>query len=158
MTAPDHTPAPFKNHLHQRGHPYMHSGCPDLVSRRLRHNTPCPLSLRRSPIENGLRRRDRSLVDAASGHQGPDDPRQFVRQCHAHQHAWLARQQPTEPSALLCHGWKSYARIWVTRFDQAARFLASMTPSVNLTPSITIGNWLAPFRRRHPFAAACTSL
>ena len=23
MTAPDHTPAPFKNHLHQRGHPYM---------------------------------------------------------------------------------------------------------------------------------------
>lgn len=24
MTAPDHTLAPFKNHLHQRGHPYMH--------------------------------------------------------------------------------------------------------------------------------------
>ena len=26
MTAPDHTLAPFKNHLHQRGHPYMHKG------------------------------------------------------------------------------------------------------------------------------------
>jgi hypothetical protein len=24
MTAPDHTLKPFKNHLHQRGHPYMH--------------------------------------------------------------------------------------------------------------------------------------
>lgn len=24
MTAPDHTLNPFKNHLHQRGHPYMH--------------------------------------------------------------------------------------------------------------------------------------
>ena len=24
MTAPDHTLTPFKNHLHQRGHPYMH--------------------------------------------------------------------------------------------------------------------------------------
>jgi hypothetical protein len=24
MTAPDHTLAPFKNHLHQWGHPYMH--------------------------------------------------------------------------------------------------------------------------------------
>ena len=24
MTAPDHTLEPFKNHLHQRGHPYMH--------------------------------------------------------------------------------------------------------------------------------------
>ena len=23
MTAPDHTLEPFKNHLHQRGHPYM---------------------------------------------------------------------------------------------------------------------------------------
>jgi hypothetical protein len=23
MTAPDHTLAPFKNHLHQKGHPYM---------------------------------------------------------------------------------------------------------------------------------------
>ena len=23
MTAPDHTLKPFKNHLHQRGHPYM---------------------------------------------------------------------------------------------------------------------------------------
>ena len=27
MTAPDHTLAPFKNHLHQRGHPYMHKSC-----------------------------------------------------------------------------------------------------------------------------------
>lgn len=24
MTAPDHAPKLFKNHLHQRGHPYMH--------------------------------------------------------------------------------------------------------------------------------------
>ena len=24
MTAPDPTPKPFKSHLHQRGHPYMH--------------------------------------------------------------------------------------------------------------------------------------
>lgn len=24
MTAPDHALKPFKNHLHQRGHPYMH--------------------------------------------------------------------------------------------------------------------------------------
>ena len=24
MTAPDHTLKPFKNNLHQRGHPYMH--------------------------------------------------------------------------------------------------------------------------------------
>ena len=24
MTAPDHTLKPFKDHLHQRGHPYMH--------------------------------------------------------------------------------------------------------------------------------------
>ena len=24
MTAPDHTLKPFKNHLHLRGHPYMH--------------------------------------------------------------------------------------------------------------------------------------
>ena len=24
MTAPDHTLKRFKNHLHQRGHPYMH--------------------------------------------------------------------------------------------------------------------------------------
>ncbi len=27
------------------------------------------------------------------------------------------------------------------------------TPSVNVTPSMTCGNWLAPFRRRHVFAA-----
>jgi len=27
MTAPDHTLAPFRNHLHQRGHPYMHKSC-----------------------------------------------------------------------------------------------------------------------------------
>ncbi len=29
MTAPDHTLAPFKNHLHQRGHPYMHKSSGD---------------------------------------------------------------------------------------------------------------------------------
>jgi hypothetical protein len=37
---------------------------------------------------------------------------------------------------------RSYARIWVTRADQAARFLASLgaMPSVNLMPSTTRGN------------------
>jgi hypothetical protein len=29
MTAPDHTLKPFKNHLHQRGHPYMHKSTDD---------------------------------------------------------------------------------------------------------------------------------
>jgi len=50
----------------------------------------------------------------------------------------------------------SYARIWVTRPDQAARVSVSRaaTPSVNVTPSMTCGNWFAPFRRRHVFAAA----
>ena len=28
------------------------------------------------------------------------------------------------------------------------------TPSVNVTPSMTKGNWFAPFRRRHVLAAA----
>ena len=51
---------------------------------------------------------------------------------------------------------RSYARIWVTRLDQAARVSVSRaaTPSVNVTPSMTCGNWFAPFRRRHVFAAA----
>ncbi|WP_442880762.1 hypothetical protein [Aurantimonas sp. C2-5-R2] len=50
----------------------------------------------------------------------------------------------------------SYGRFWVTRLDQAARLsaLCVATPSVNVTPSMTIGNWFAPFRRRHVFAAA----
>src|SRR6056297_3385317 len=50
----------------------------------------------------------------------------------------------------------SYAETWVTRPDQAARLVVSVsaTPSVNVTPSMTIGNWFAPFRRRHVFAAA----
>ena len=50
----------------------------------------------------------------------------------------------------------SYAGIWVTRPDQAARFSAALwaTPSVNVTPSMTKGNWLAPLRRRHVLAAA----
>ena len=41
----------------------------------------------------------------------------------------------------------------MTRPDQAARFAASpmATPSVNLMPSTTRGNWLAPFSRRHFF-------
>lgn len=36
----------------------------------------------------------------------------------------------------------SYAGIWVTRRDQAARFSVSFaaTPSVNVTPSTTFGN------------------
>jgi len=51
---------------------------------------------------------------------------------------------------------ESYAGIWVTRPDHAARFsvLFVATPSVNVTPSTTFGNWFAPFRRRHVFAAA----
>ena len=53
-------------------------------------------------------------------------------------------------------GSASYAGIWVTRPDQAARFSAALwaTPSVNVTPSMTKGNWLAPLRRRHVLAAA----
>src|SRR6056297_1938031 len=50
----------------------------------------------------------------------------------------------------------SYAGFWVTGPDHAARFSASLsaTPSVNVTPSMTKGNWLAPFNRRQVFAAA----
>ena len=49
----------------------------------------------------------------------------------------------------------SYAEIWVMRLDHAARFSVSFsaTPSVNVTPSMTKGNWFAPFRRRHVLAA-----
>lgn len=51
---------------------------------------------------------------------------------------------------------QSYARVWVTRPNQAARFSATLaaTPSVNVTPSMTKGNWFAPFSRRHVLAAA----
>ena len=51
---------------------------------------------------------------------------------------------------------ESYAGFWVMRPDQAARFSATLvaTPSVNVTPSMTNGNWFAPFRRRHVLAAA----
>ena len=40
----------------------------------------------------------------------------------------------------------SYGENWVTRPDQAARVSASLeaTPSVNLMPSTTRGNWFAP--------------
>ena len=56
----------------------------------------------------------------------------------------------------LPYGGASYARFWVMRPDQAARFSVSFaaTPSVNVTPSMTKGNWFAPFRRRHVFPAA----
>uniref|UniRef100_UPI0013008DD6 hypothetical protein n=1 Tax=Pelagibacterium sediminicola TaxID=2248761 RepID=UPI0013008DD6 len=42
----------------------------------------------------------------------------------------------------------SYAGFWVIRPDQAARFSATLvaTPSVNVTPSMSKGNWFAPFR------------
>ena len=55
---------------------------------------------------------------------------------------------------------RSYARFWVMRPDQAARVSVSRaaTPSVNVTPSMTRGNWFAPFRRRQVFAAVWTSL
>lgn len=46
-----------------------------------------------------LHRRGRSLVNATSGHQGPDDARHLVRQRHPHQHWRLARQHPTQPGA-----------------------------------------------------------
>ncbi|MEC5293829.1 hypothetical protein, partial [Aurantimonas sp. C2-3-R2] len=48
-------------------------------------------------------------------------------------------------SALSAAG-PSYGRFWVTRLDQAARLSAPCvaTPSVNVTPSRTIGNWFAP--------------
>jgi hypothetical protein len=32
MTAPDHTLAPFKNHLHQRRHPYMRKSADERFS------------------------------------------------------------------------------------------------------------------------------
>ena len=32
MTAPDHMLKLFKNHLHQRGHPYMHKSAADRTS------------------------------------------------------------------------------------------------------------------------------
>jgi hypothetical protein len=32
MTAPDHTLAPFKNHLHQWGHPYMRKSADERIS------------------------------------------------------------------------------------------------------------------------------
>ena len=50
----------------------------------------------------------------------------------------------------------SYAGFWVTRPDQAARLSVSFvaTPSVNVRPLMTKGNWFAPFRRRHVLAAA----
>jgi len=64
---------------------------------------------------------------------------------------------------ILCHRrglahrfYSSYAGFWVIRPDQAARFSATLvaTPSVNVTPSMSKGNWFAPFRRRHVLAAA----
>jgi len=33
MTAPDHMLEPFKNHLHKRGHPYMHKAHDGFTSR-----------------------------------------------------------------------------------------------------------------------------
>ncbi len=53
-------------------------------------------------LTDSLRRRSRSLVDATPGHQSPDYPRHFVRQRHAHQYWWLARQHSTQPSPRLC--------------------------------------------------------
>ena len=54
------------------------------------------------------------------------------------------------------NGRASYTGFWVIRPDQAARFSAPLvaTPSVNVTPSMSKGNWFAPFRRRHVLAAA----
>lgn len=54
-------------------------------------------STRRPRDRDGLCRRDRRLVDAAPGHQSPDDPRHPVRQRHPHQHRRLARQHPAQP-------------------------------------------------------------
>jgi hypothetical protein len=58
-----------------------------------------------------------------------------------------------------CRAWRRCCRIrgrsygwsWVTRPDQAARVSASSTatPSENLMPSTTRGNWHAPFSRHH---------
>ena len=53
----------------------------------------------------------------------------------------------------------SYGGIWVTGRDQAARLCvasACATPSLNLTPSMTRGNWLVPLSLRHFFEAART--
>jgi hypothetical protein len=53
----------------------------------------------------------------------------------------------------------SYGRFWVTRLDQAARLWSSLcwaTPSVNVTPSMTRGNWFVPLSLRHFFDAALT--
>jgi len=65
----------------------------------------------------------------------------------------LRRRSPAERPA---RSLVSYARFWVTLPDQAARVSVSRasTPSVNVTPSMTRGNWFAPLRRRHVLAAA----
>ena len=43
-----------------------------------------------------------------------------------------------------------------TRPDQAARISVSFaaTPPIDVASRVTKGNWFAPFRRRHVFAAA----
>lgn len=53
----------------------LQAGSSDPVSRPLRQTAPCPPSLRRPRDRDGLCHRGRRLVDAAPGHQGPDDPR-----------------------------------------------------------------------------------
>ena len=59
-----------------------------------------------------------------------------------------------------CTTLRSCAGYWVTRLDQSARIsvLFAATLLVIVTPSTTFGNWFAPFRRRHVFTAALTSL
>jgi hypothetical protein len=54
---------------------------------------------------------------------------------------------------------KSYGGIWVTRVHQAARLSVASwcgTPSVNLTPSMTLGNRFVPLSLRQVVEAALT--
>ena len=68
----------------------LQAGYSDPVSRPLRQTAPRPLSLRRPRDRDRLCRRDRRLVDAAPGHQGPDNPRHLVGKRHPNQHRRLA--------------------------------------------------------------------
>ena len=76
----------------------------------------------------------------------------------------LARQaekaRPVQPDALACNISALASELCLNLGDarhQAAWFLVSAvtsTPSLNLIPSMTFGNWFLPLRRNHFFDAA----
>ena len=78
----------------------LQAGSCDPVSRPLRQTAPCPsYAPTPSRLTLGLRRCSRSSVVLALHHQGPDNARHLVGQCHSHQHRRLARQHPGQPGA-----------------------------------------------------------